>query len=66
LPDAGDTVEHFAFGVCEVVKSEGDRLHVRNEKEQRVREISIEKLKVSLLSDADENGKRRYKLERKL
>lgn len=32
VPEAGDVVEHFAFGRCEVVKSDGDRLHLRSPK----------------------------------
>lgn len=64
-PDAGDLVEHFAFGSGEVVKSDGDRLHIKIHKDSRVREIALEMLKVSRLPDADD-GRRRYRLERRL
>jgi predicted DNA-binding protein with PD1-like motif len=66
-PVAGDTVEHFAFGSCEVLKSDGDRLHVRM-KDGRIREIAIEMLKVTTLGpDGPEGGeKQRYGLDRKV
>jgi hypothetical protein len=63
-PVAGDTVEHFAFGSCEVLKSDGDRLHVRM-KDGRIREIAIEMLKVTSIG-ASEGDKQRYRLDRKL
>jgi predicted DNA-binding protein with PD1-like motif len=66
-PVAGDTVEHFAFGSCEVLKSDGDRLHVRM-KDGRIREIAIEMLKVTTLGpDATDGGeKQRYRLDRRV
>jgi predicted DNA-binding protein with PD1-like motif len=63
-PEAGDFVEHFAFGPCDVVKSDGDRLHVRMHKDGRIKEIAVAMLKVSPLENVE--GKRAYKLERKL
>jgi predicted DNA-binding protein with PD1-like motif len=65
FPEAGDAVEHFAFGTCDVLKSDGDRLHLRVHKDQRVKEIALEMLRVHLLSEPDERP-RRFKLERKL
>lgn len=64
-PDAGDVVEHFHFGTCEVVKSDGDRLHLRDPREGRIKEIALEKLKVTPLP-SDEGAPRRFKLDRKL
>jgi predicted DNA-binding protein with PD1-like motif len=65
-PEAGDVVDHFAFGVCEVLRSDGDRLHLRVRKDGgRIREIALEMLRVSALPD-DGDGKRRFKLERRL
>ena len=67
VPEAGDLVEHFAFGTCEVVKSDGDRLHLRDlraGKEGRIREIALEMLRVTRLDDV--GGKPHYKLERRL
>ena len=65
FPEAGDAVEHFAFGTCDVIKSDGDRLHLRVHKDQRVKEIALEMLRVHQLSEPDERP-RRFKLERKL
>jgi predicted DNA-binding protein with PD1-like motif len=63
-PQAGDIVEHFAFGTCEVLKSDGDRLHVKMVKDSRIREIALEMLRVtSLTSDGEVQ---RYRLDRKL
>lgn len=64
VPEAGDAVEHFAFGRGEVLKSDGERLHLRVHKDGKIREIAIEMLKVTEL---ESNGqRRRFKLERKL
>jgi predicted DNA-binding protein with PD1-like motif len=65
FPEPGDAVEHFAFGHCEVIKSDGDRLHLRLHKDSRIREIALAMLRVSRLPDADD-GRRRYKLERRI
>jgi predicted DNA-binding protein with PD1-like motif len=65
LPEPGDSVEHFAFGRADVVKSDGDRLHVKIHKDGRIKEIALEMLRVSRLEDA-EGGKRRFKLERRM
>jgi hypothetical protein len=65
VPDAGDRCEHFAFGTCEVVKSDGDRLHLRLGKDGRIKEIALEMLKVTELPDDGAPG-RRFKLERRL
>ncbi len=64
VPEAGDIVEHFAFGNCEVVKSDGDRLHLRIPKDGRIREIALEMLRVTPL-DVEGTG-RRFKLERRI
>ena len=66
IPEPGDIVEHFAFGRCEVVKTEGDRLHVRLGKEQRVKEIALEMLRVSLLDPIEGQTTKHFKLARKL
>jgi predicted DNA-binding protein with PD1-like motif len=67
VPEAGDIVEHFAFGTCEVAKSDGDRLHLRDlrvGKDGRIREIALEMLRVTRLDDV--GGKPHYKLERRM
>lgn len=65
-PDAGDVVEHFAFGRCEVIKSDGDRLHLRLGKDGRVKEIALEMLRITPLPSEDGQTTRRFKLDRKL
>jgi predicted DNA-binding protein with PD1-like motif len=64
MPEAGDIVEHFAFGRSEVVKSDGDRLHLRIGKDGRIKEIALEMLKVSPLEP--DGPQRRFRLERKM
>jgi hypothetical protein len=66
VPEAGDVVEHFAFGRCEVVKTDGDRLHVRLGKDGRIKEIALEMLKVSPLPLEEGQTTRHYKLARKM
>ena len=65
FPEPGDVVDHFAFGRADVVRSDGDRLHLKVHKDGRVREIALEMLRVSRLPDADD-GKRHFKLERRM
>jgi predicted DNA-binding protein with PD1-like motif len=64
FPVAGDFVEHFAFGTCEVLRSDGDRLHLKVGKDGRIREIALEMLKVTLLTSDGET--QRYRLDRKM
>jgi predicted DNA-binding protein with PD1-like motif len=70
VPDAGDVVEHFAFGRCDVVKSDGDRLHLKIHKDGRVREIALEMLRVVRLDEGADSAaagtRRRFKLDRKM
>ena len=44
-PSPVTPVDHFAFGRADVVKSDGDRLHLRVHKDGRIREIALEMLK---------------------
>lgn len=64
FPEAGDVVEHFAFGRCEVLKSDGDRLHLKLQRDGRIREIALEMLKV--VEQPTDGPRRRFKLERKM
>jgi predicted DNA-binding protein with PD1-like motif len=64
FPVAGDFVEHFAFGTCEVLRSDGDRLHLKVGKDGRIREIALEMLRVTLLTSDGET--QRYRLDRKM
>jgi hypothetical protein len=65
FPEPGDVVDHFAFGACDVLRSDGDRLHLRVRKDGRIREIALEMLRVSPLPLGDD-GRRRFKLERRI
>jgi len=64
VPEVGDSVDHFAFGRCDVLRSEGDRLHLKVHKDGRIREIALEMLRVTRLEDS--GPKRRFKLERRM
>lgn len=64
VPEVGSIVDHFAFGRCDVVKSDEDRVHLKVQKDGRVKEIALEMLRVTPLPDED--GVRRFKLERRI
>ena len=66
VPEPGDIVEHFAFGRCDVVKTDGDRLHVRLGKDQRIKEIALEMLRVEPLTPEEGMPARYFKLARRL
>jgi hypothetical protein len=66
VPEPGDLVEHFAFGRCEVVKSEGDRLHVRLGKDGRIKEIALEMLRVTELPPVEGAAGKHYRLDRRM
>jgi hypothetical protein len=64
-PEAGDRVEHFAFGLCEVLTSDGDRLRIRDvEGPHRVREVSLAMLRVT--GPTESEGKRLFQLVRRV
>lgn len=62
-PNPGDLVDHFAFGRCEVVKSDGDRLHLKLGRDSRIKEIALEMLRVTRIGD--DGGVPLYRLDRK-
>ncbi|MFO0665707.1 MAG: hypothetical protein U0174_17250 [Polyangiaceae bacterium] len=64
FPEARDLVEHFHFGRAEVLKSDGDRLHVKVARDGRIKEIALQMLKVTRKDD--EGGVRVFKLDRKV
>ena len=64
VPEAGDLVDHFAFGRCEVLKSDGDRLHLKVGKDSRIREIALEMLRVTPIEN--EGAQRIFRLDRRL
>jgi hypothetical protein len=63
-PQPGDLVQHFAFGLCAVLKSSGDTLTIRDVRgPARIREIRIDMLEV--LPPSQHEGKLLLKLARK-
>jgi predicted DNA-binding protein with PD1-like motif len=64
-PETGDLVSHFHFGECEVLSSDGERIRLRQEKDGRVREVSLAMLKIESPTVDPASGKRHFKLARK-
>jgi hypothetical protein len=63
-PERGDLIQHFAFGVCEVLTVNGDRLMIRDTAGPgRIREIRIDMLVIH--PPTERNGKRLFKLSRR-
>ena len=56
--------EQMLATVAQVIKTDGERLHLRIPKDGRVREIALEMLRVIPLEP--EGGVRRFKLERRI
>jgi len=47
IVEQGAVVEHFSFGEGDVLKSDGERVHVRFERDGRIREFSLGVLRVT-------------------
>jgi hypothetical protein len=63
-PERGDLVQHFAFGLCEVLSAAGERLVLRDAGGTgRIREIAIDRLAVT--GPVEQDGKRLFRLERR-
>lgn len=63
-PERGDLVQHFAFGVCEVLNVTGDRLLIRDlSRAGRVLEIHVDMLVVH--PPVERDGKRLFRLSRR-
>lgn len=63
-PERGDLVQHFAFGLCEVLSAAGERLVLRDAGGSgRIREIAIDRLAVT--GPVEHVGKRLFRLERR-
>jgi predicted DNA-binding protein with PD1-like motif len=66
-PEAGDFAEHFAFGPCDVIKSDGERIFLKLHKDGRIKEIALAMLRVSPLESTEgEAGPRKWRLQRKM
>jgi hypothetical protein len=64
-PEVGDLAAHFHFGDCEVISSDGDRIRLRQQRDGRVREVSLTMLKIEEAGTDTESGKRKFRLARK-
>lgn len=64
-PDVNDLVNHFHFGECEVMGSDGERIKLRQIKDGRMREVALAMLKIEGPSTDAATGKRQFKLSRK-
>jgi hypothetical protein len=62
-PRGGDFVDHFVFGVCEVMTVRDERMKIREVKGGKLREISVGAMKV--LKPIEENGHKLFKLVRR-
>ena len=64
IPKFKDQVDHFKFGLCDVMLVQGDRMKIRDLTARgRLREISLKMLKV--LPPTEHEGKRVFKLVRR-
>jgi hypothetical protein len=64
-PDVGDGVTHFAFGECEVISSDGERIRLRQDRDGRVREVSLTMLRIQPPTVDPVSSKRHFHLTRK-
>jgi hypothetical protein len=64
-PETGDNVTHFHFGECEVITSDGERIRLRQERDGRVREVSLTMLRIEAPTVDAATGKRHFHLSRK-
>lgn len=64
-PEVGDLVSHFAFGLCEVVLSDGDVIRIR-EDSGRTRNVGLGMLRVGKSTIDPATGKRLFELGRRL
>lgn len=64
MPKPGDLVQHFAFGLCQVLMGDDERLKIRDlNGPGRIREIRLDMLVIREPTDKD--GKRMFKLDRR-
>ncbi len=65
MPERNDLVDHFTFGLCEVLSVNGDRLVLRDLRGPgRIREIAADRLDVT--GPGEHDGRRLYRLTRRL
>ena len=64
FPEEGERVNHFMFGACVVISSDGERLKLQQDKDSRVREVALSVLKVQA-PKVNADGVRVWELSRK-
>ncbi|WP_437660213.1 PPC domain-containing DNA-binding protein [Sorangium sp. So ce1182] len=64
-PEVGDSVTHFHFGDCTVISSDGERIRLRQERDGRVREVSLTMLRIEPPTVDPATGKKQFRLARK-
>ncbi|MGK3960277.1 PPC domain-containing DNA-binding protein [Sorangium sp. So ce118] len=64
-PEVGDNVTHFHFGECTVISSDGERIRLRQERDGRVREVSLTMLRIEPPTVDPTTGKKQFRLARK-
>lgn len=64
-PEVGDLVVHFAFGRCEVILSDGDKISIR-EDGGRTRSVGLAMLRIGKPTVDEATGKRLFELGRRL
>ncbi|XYH94457.1 PPC domain-containing DNA-binding protein [Sorangium sp. So ce1128] len=64
-PEVGDSVTHFHFGECTVISSDGERIRLRQERDGRVREVSLTMLRIEPPTVDPATGKKQFRLARK-
>lgn len=64
-PEPEDLVNHFHFGECTIVSSDGERIRLRQEKDGRVREVALTMLRIEPPTVDPATGRRHFNLMRK-
>ncbi len=65
FPEVGDLANHFHFGECKIISSDGDKIRLQQLKDLRVREVALSALRTELVSEDPTTHQRQYKLLRK-
>jgi predicted DNA-binding protein with PD1-like motif len=64
-PEVGDIANHFHFGECKIISSDGDKIRLQQLKDLRVREVALGALKTELVRQDPETNQRHFNLLRK-
>lgn len=64
-PEVGDMANHFHFGECKIISSDGDKIRLQQLKDLRVREVALSALRTELVSEDPETHHRTFRLLRK-